>query len=89
LFAAIEASMALNWTVTPGTLQPCEACAAAKAKQKNVPKRSSMNPANTRKAKSRIYLDIATIKCPDKIQVYKNNWQIMVDKQTGLKFSDF
>jgi hypothetical protein len=34
-------------------------------------------------------LDIATVKRPDKTQVYKNNWRIMVDERTGTKFSDF
>jgi hypothetical protein len=50
----------LNWTITRGTMKPCEGCAAAKAKQKNVPKTSTMLPSNTTKDKSRIYLDIAT-----------------------------
>jgi hypothetical protein len=34
-------------------------------------------------------LDIATINRPDKKQVYKKNWHIMVDEQTGTKFTDF
>jgi hypothetical protein len=80
---------ALNWILTKGTLKPCDACASAKAKQKNVPKTSSMAPSNTKKDKSRIYLDIATINRPDKKQVYKKNWGIMVDERTGTKFTDF
>jgi hypothetical protein len=35
---------ALNWILAKGTLKPCDACAAAKARQKNVPKTSSMMP---------------------------------------------
>jgi hypothetical protein len=80
---------ALNWILTKGTLKPCDACAAAKAKQKNVPKTSSMAPSNTKKDESRIYLGIATINRPDKKQVFKKNWRIMVDEQTGTKFTDF
>ncbi len=79
----------LNWHLTRGTLSPCEACAAAKAKQKNVPKTSTIEPSNPSKDASHIYLDIATINRPDKKQVYKKNWRIMVNERTGMKFSDF
>jgi hypothetical protein len=34
-------------------------------------------------------LDIATINRPDKKQVYKKNWRIMVDERTGKKFTVF
>jgi hypothetical protein len=44
-----EMANALNWNITRGTMKPCEACAAAKAKHKNVPKTSSMMPANMKK----------------------------------------
>jgi hypothetical protein len=87
--ATRKTAKALNWTLTKGTLKPCDACAAAKAKQKNVPKTSSMAPSNTKKDESRIYLDIATINRPDQKQVYKKNWRIMVDERTGTKFTDF
>jgi hypothetical protein len=87
--ATRKTAKALNWIITKGTLKPCDACAAPKAKQKNVPKTSSMSPSNTTKDKSRIYLDIATINCPDKKQAYKKNWCIMVDERTGTKFTDF
>jgi hypothetical protein len=33
-----KAAKSLNWDLTPGTLEPCESCAAGKARQKNVPK---------------------------------------------------
>jgi hypothetical protein len=87
--ATRKTAKALNWILTKGTLKPCDACAAAKAKQKNVPKTRSMAPSNTKKDESRIYLDIATINRPDKKQVYKKNWCIMVDERTGTKFTDF
>lgn len=49
-----------SWKPLRGsTLKPCKVCAAAKAKQKNVPKTSSMAPSNTTKEESRIYLNIS------------------------------
>jgi hypothetical protein len=33
-----KAAKQLKWELTPGSLGPCEACAAGKVKQKNVPK---------------------------------------------------
>jgi hypothetical protein len=83
---------ALNLILTKGTLKACDACAACaatKAKQKNVPKTSSMTPSNMKKDESQIYLDIATINRPHKKQVYKKNWRIMLDERTGTKFTDF
>jgi hypothetical protein len=87
--AARKTSKAFNWILTKTTLKPCDACAAAKAKQKKVPKTSSMAPSNMKKDESRIYLDIATINHPDKKQVFKKNAPIMVDERTGTKFAGF
>jgi hypothetical protein len=78
----------LGWEITPGTLRPCESCAAGKAKQKNVPKLSDGEPAE--EGKIRIYLDIATVKRQEgQPKASKPNWRIMVDERTQLKFSDF
>ena len=64
------------------------ACAAAKAKQKNVPKVSDHEPA-TGKAR-RIFLDISTVRQPKDLKtVTKPNWLIMVDELTQMKFSAF
>jgi hypothetical protein len=46
--ATRKTAKALNWTLTKGTLKPCDACAAGKVKQKDVPKTSSMAPSNTK-----------------------------------------
>ena len=46
-----------------GMKQPCEACAAGKAKQKNAPKKSKHEEA--KEYNERIYLDIATVKRQD------------------------
>ena len=79
----------MNWNLTQGDGKPCENCAVAKAKQKNVPKAP-----NNKKAENpgdRIYLDIATIKKPKgNVKVNpRRNWCIMVDKKTQIKFSEF
>jgi hypothetical protein len=77
---------ALGWVLT-GTWSPCEACAAGKARQKNLPK-SEHAPAE--KGANRIFLDLATVKTPKGApKISKPNWRIMVDERTGMKFSDF
>ena len=59
-------------------MQPCDACSAGKAKQKNVPKASEHEAA--RENNERIYLDIATVKKPNGTSVTRSNWRIMVDE---------
>ena len=44
-----------------GKLGPCEACATAKAKQKNVPKENSDGSIAAKPGEARIYLDISSI----------------------------
>ena len=86
--ATCKTAKELGWTLTSGTLNPCEACATGKAKQKNVPKESESKPA--KKGENRIYLDIATVKKrKGQPRVNRLNWHIMVDEWTQLKFSDF
>jgi hypothetical protein len=63
----------LGIEITRGLMEPCDACASAKAKQKNVPKESDHKPpkGNDR----RIFLDIATVKKVKKgPNVTKPNW---------------
>jgi hypothetical protein len=82
-----ETAKEMGWILS-GTWKPCEACAAGKAKQKNVPKESEHKPAT--KGENRIFLDIATVKrTKENPSVTKPNWRIMVDERTGMKFSDF
>jgi hypothetical protein len=85
--ATRSAAKQLEWEIT-GTMKPCEACAAGKAKQKNLPKHDKDDMKNG--GKTRIYLDIATVR-PEKDQPKptKSVWRIMVDERTQLKFSDF
>ena len=86
--ATRRGAKALGWHLTKGSLKPCAACAAAKAKQKNVPKYTENEPSKT--SNGRIYLDIATLKdYSDGPTGTMPNWRIMVDERTQLKFSDF
>jgi len=69
-------------------MEPCEACAAAKAKQKNVPKVSD-HVQSTENA-GRVFLDIATVKSPKEGPKVRNpNWRVIVDERTQMKFSGF
>ena len=83
--ATRKAAKELGWELVPGGMKTCEACAAAKAKQKNVPKESEHRPANN--SNERIFLDIATIKsAPDGPKVTKAHWLIMVDAKPDEVF---
>jgi hypothetical protein len=79
----------LGHVLTRGNMKKCEACAVAKAKQKNVPKETKHKRAVA--VNGRVYLDISTIKAPrkSKVKVTKPNWRLMVDEMTGLKTSGF
>jgi hypothetical protein len=86
--ATRRAAKELGITITRGLMKPCAACAAAKAKQKSVPKQSDHEPATG--DERRVFLDIATVKQPKNgPKVHKANWRIMVDERTQLKFSSF
>ena len=77
----------LNWTITPGGLGPCEACAIGKARQRNVPKDPEKTIAD---GKLRIYLDMATVRKPENVtSIYKPNLRIMVVEKGQLKFVQF
>jgi hypothetical protein len=81
------AAKKMGWILS-GTWKPCEACAAGKAKQKNVPIESKHKPAT--KGENRIFIDIAMDKrTKESPNMTKPNWCIMVDERTGMKFSDF
>jgi hypothetical protein len=80
----------LGWSLSRGSLKPCDGCLAGKAKQKNVPKESN-HEAATEPNEARVFLDITMIKKPEeeKGSIYKPNWRIIVDERTQMKFSDF
>jgi len=69
-------------------MKPCDSCRVGKAKQKDIPKLQLGEP--SKNGESRIYLDVATVKHrKGQPKTTKPIWQIMVDKKTQLKFSDF
>ena len=78
----------LGWHLT-GAVRPCESCAKAKAKQKNVPKKSEHQVATANG--QRIFLDISSVKMIENSDKTASRpfWRIMVDERTQLKFSDF
>ena len=55
----------LGWELKRGTLAPCDASAAGKAKQKAVPKESDHVPST--KPGERVYLDLSLLKGDDKV----------------------
>lgn len=81
----------LGWELVPGALGPCEACAAGKGKQKNVPKNYSDDDKKPIPAdENRVFLDLATLKRrKGDPKATKPNWRIMVTEREQLKFSDF
>jgi hypothetical protein len=76
---------------TRGSMPVYEACALSKAKQKNVPKKSTSEPI-TRLFQC-VHMDISQIKVLDedqnKVTLSKTSWIICVDVFTGKKFSAF
>ena len=81
----------LNWIITRGKLKPCEHCAKAKAKHKNVCKESMAKKAE--EPGGRIYLDLSkvTVSRDDDshFELNKKWWKTMVDEATGKKWCDF
>ena len=55
-----QTAKALGWVITPGAMAPCEHCAKAKAKQKNVVK-SSKSESKATKPGERVYLDLSKV----------------------------
>ena len=79
----------LGRKINQDALKPCEHCAVAKEKQKNVHKESSGKRATD--PNERWYHDIATMNSPKSscIKVNKPVWYITVDKTTGMRMSGF
>ena len=80
----------LGWTITRGSLKPCEACAVAKAKQKNIKRNKDPNDEEL-DDKNRLYLDIQTFHKQDdgEPNVTKPHLCLRVHEKTQLKFGSF
>jgi hypothetical protein len=85
----------LGWMVTRGTLKPCESCARAKAKQKDIKTTKEEPSKKATDVNGRVYLDISSIKEKDLETLTleqipsQNHWRMVVDELTGKKFSGF
>ena len=81
----------LNWVITRGSFGVCLHCAKAKAKQKNVCKASESPKATT--PGGRLYLDLSKVTVPTseggEYTISQKWWEIMVDENTGKKWSSF
>jgi hypothetical protein len=82
---------ALGLTISRGSMEVCEACALAKAKQKGVPKKP--DSAKVEIPFQRIHTDISQVKVLDSegngVTINKKSWIIRVDAATGKKWSQF
>ena len=83
-----ETAKRLGLQITKTQILPCAACAAGKAKQKNI-KRTETTKQKI--GQRRAYLDIATIKKRQGMPIpSKPNWRIIVvDQRIQIKFSKF
>jgi hypothetical protein len=83
-----QTAKALGITIMRGSMPVCKACALSKAKQKNVPKKSTVT-----RPFQRVHTDISQIKVLDEDQnevtLSKTLWIIHVDAFTGKKVSAF
>ena len=77
----------LNWRLSDGVMDPCPACAAGKAKQRNVPKSSNRHKAT--KAGERWYHDISTISDRGNAKAAKKQWHLRVDEHSMYCVSTF
>ena len=79
----------LGWSLEKGEMKSCEGCTAGKARQNNVPKESGHVPAT--KNGERVFLDLSTVKQQDGVRSKprSQNWRMVVDERTQLKFSTF
>jgi hypothetical protein len=82
----------IGWKIT-GTPGVCESCAVGKAKQKPLPQVSHNKPLG--EGERRVHLDLSTLKPRQtkkgekQVTISKPHWQILVDGQTQLKWSNF
>ena len=79
----------LGWELTKGS-HVCDACAAGKAKQKNIV--SNQSRSEMTENSGRIFLDISSVRNVEFLDLEvtpKPYWRIIVDERTQLKFSEF
>lgn len=77
----------LGYEIARGVLQPCESCALAKARQRNVPKVGTGEKAT--EPNGRWFMDQSQLKPPKGIQGTKTTWSIIVDEYSNCGMSGF
>ena len=85
--------------LTKGSLKPCEACAIAKSRQKNLPNKEkkvtiSDDKVEVKEINEMISIDLAKIGIPkdkdaDDPVIRNQHWAMIHDRATGRKVSDF
>jgi hypothetical protein len=83
--ATRKAAKTLAWTLTAGSLGPCESCAIGKGRQRNLPKDTGGQIATL--AASRVYLDCCSFKDSMTMKV-ASVWRLMVFYPSELKITD-
>ena len=87
----------MGYNVAQGDMQPCSACAEAKARQKNLPIRIlsrkvvRMNMPIPSEVNGKVNLDISTIKAPKgvNVTVTRLQWRMLTNQRTQTKFRAF
>ena len=81
----------LGWKISNCSMHPCEHCAKAKAKQKNVMKVSKAEKA--KQPGKQVYLDLSKVTVSKldgtEFEINQKHWKIIIDECTGKKWSDF
>ena len=77
----------LGYEIARGVLEPCESCALAKARQRNVPKVGTREKAT--EPNGRWYTDQSQLKPTEGIQGTKRTWSIIVDEHLNCGMSGF
>ena len=85
-YGTIKRKEAIGLKLNPGNLEPCDACADLKAKQKNIPKKNEHKPSTKRGVC--IYIHTATVNNTNNsnVTVAKTHWKIEVDKVEDSKY---
>eukprot|EP01082_Thalassiosira_pseudonana_P000277 g29.t1 g29 contig1:64548-67487(+) len=83
----------LGWTITRGTLGPCEFCARGKAKQKNTNKNRDETVEKVTVPGELVHLDLSKVTVHEddgsEFDLNHKYWKILVDAATGKKWSHF
>ncbi len=83
-----QIAKALGILIAQGSMETCEACAMAKAKQKNT-QHKSQGHGKASAFNERVYSDLSYIYGPNQKRAQKYVWHLMIDSATGLGTDSF